>query len=374
MVSEEKHVGALTVLCVGLALFSALMSAFVLTMFARDLDRIFDTSLGWAWPMTSLAAFFVSLSVTFTMLASRNQSYGIISSSRFSKAISSILIQAVFGLTIIPGVWGLIIGETLASIASAVILLVALNSSYMKFHKMNLPSGKLIKSLSIVSSRYSSFPKFSLPQFLINSLSGFLLIAIILRNFSSGEAGQYFMMQRIVTIPAGIVSVAVSQILYLEAHQQIKTQGRFDESVIKAIAIQLFIGMPLFVILFFFGSAVFPLVLGTEWAPSGRLAELFAPYVVVHLVLSALAPVPVVANRQKAALILSIMQNTIFVGGFFLPALFGMSLENALSISIYASMPYMVFLILLFLLVSRSPASFSWMATGHFSDKKRVNR
>lgn len=374
MVSEEKHVGALTALCISLAFFSALMSAFALTMFARDLDRIFDASLGWAWPMTSLAAFFVSLSVTFTMLASRNRSYGIISSSRLSKAIASIFIQAALGLTIFPGVWGLIIGETFASIASAIILMMASNRSHIKLNKMIFFSGRYVKLISIVSRRYGSFPKFSLPQFLINSLSGFVLIAIILRNFSPGEAGQYFMMQRIVTIPAGIISVAVSQILYLEAHQQLKVLGRFDGSVIRAIILQLFIGIPLFVALFFFGSWIFPLVLGTEWTPSGRLAELFAPYVVVHLVLSALAPVPVVANRQRAALVLSIVQNTIFVGGFFLPAWLGMSLEEALSISIYTSIPYMVFLILLFLFVSRSPELFSSVTADHFSGVKRVNR
>ena len=115
MVAEERHVSALTALCVSLAIVSALASVLVLTLFARELDLIFNTSLGLAWPLTSIAAFFVSITTTFTMVASREQYYGGISVSRFCKAMVAILIQAALGLTILPNAWGLIIGETVAS-------------------------------------------------------------------------------------------------------------------------------------------------------------------------------------------------------------------------------------------------------------------
>ena len=67
------------------------------------------------------------------------------------------------------------------------------------------------------------------------------------------------------------------------------------------------------------------------------------------------APVPVIPRQQKMALILSIIQNAIFVGGFFIPAWLGMPLERAVSISVYISIPYMVSLIVLFFVISRTP-------------------
>ncbi|WP_202366263.1 oligosaccharide flippase family protein [Mesorhizobium sp. L-2-11] len=373
MVAEERHVSALTALCVSLAIVSALASALVLTLFARELDLIFNTSLGLAWPLTSIAAFFVSITTTFTMVASRRQSYGGISVSRFCKAMVAILIQAALGLTILPNAWGLIIGETFASSVGAALLLSARRWSCLSDLRLNVFEPRQRRPLLLVALRHQSFPKFSLPQFLINSLSGFVLIVIIVGFFSSTEAGQYFMMQRIVTIPAGIISIAVAQILYVEAHQLVQKTGRFDGAVMRVLILQMLLGAILFFVLLLFGVQMFSFVLGSQWAPSGHLAELFAPYVAVHLVLSALAPVPVIARQQRMALILSIVQNAIFVGGFFIPTWFGMSLERSVSVSVYVSMPYMISLIVLFFVVSRTPRPFS-VARDHFSGAEGSGR
>ncbi|TIP30111.1 MAG: hypothetical protein E5X67_03260 [Mesorhizobium sp.] len=373
MVAEERHVRALTALCVGLAIVSALASTLVLTLFARELDLIFNTSLGLAWPMTCIAAFFVSLTTTFTMVASRRQNYGGISASRFCKVVVAILLQAALGLTILPGAWGLIIGETFASGVGAAFLLSTRTWSYLSGLRLNVFEFRQRRPLLLVAQRHQSFPKFGLPQVLINSLSGFILIAGIVGIFSSVEAGQYFMMQRIVMVPAGIISIAVAQILYVEAYNLVQTTGRFDGVVIRVLILQMLLGAVLLFALLFFGAQMFSLVLGSQWAPAGHLAELFAPYVAVHLVLSALAPVPVIAHRQRMALILSITQNAIFVGGFFIPAWFGMSLARAVSISVYVSVPYMISLIVLFFVISRTPRPFS-MARDRFSGAEGLGR
>ncbi|MER9025796.1 oligosaccharide flippase family protein [Mesorhizobium sp. M0815] len=366
MVAEERHIRPLTALCVGLAAFSALVGALVLAVFAHDLDLAFGASLGLAWPMTCITAFFVSLAVTFSMLASRRQNYRDVSVSRFCKAMIAILIQVALGLTILPGAWGLIIGETIAAGLAAAILLSSRRWLYISDLRLNFFNRRSRQALLLVASRYHLFPKFGLPHFLINSLSGFTLIAIIGARFSSVEAGQYFMMQRIVMLPAGIISAAISQVLFLEAHQQLKKAGRFDGVVFRVIVVQVTIGAILLLTLLFFGADLFSLVLGSQWLPSGQLAELFAPYVAVHLVLSSLAPVPVVAGQQKLALILSVIQNVLFVGGFFVPAWLGMPLGSAVSTSIYISMPYMICLIVLFFVMSRTPGSFPIAGTNRF--------
>lgn len=300
MVAEERHVRALTALCVSLAIVAALASALVLTLFARDLDLIFNTSLGLAWPMTCIAAFFVSITTTFTMVASRRQNFGGISASRFCKAMVAILMQAALGLTILPNAWGLIIGETFASGVGAPLLLSTRRWSYLSDLRLNVFDFRQRRPLLLVAQRHQSFPKFGLPQVLINSLSGFILIAVIVSLFSSVEAGQYFMTQRIVTIPAGIISVAIAQILYVEAYKLVQKTGKFDGAVIRVLILQVLLGATLFFALLFFGIQMFSLVLGSQWPPSGHLAELFAPYVAVHLVLSALAPVPVIARQRQA--------------------------------------------------------------------------
>jgi O-antigen/teichoic acid export membrane protein len=112
-------------------------------------------------------------------------------------------------------------------------------------------------------------------------------------------------------------------------------------------------------VLFIFGSALFKFVLGSQWEHAGRLAEIYAPYVAVHLVLATLAPTTMIANRLGAAFVVSIVQNLIFLIGFWLGSVLYADAGKALALATYASIPFMTGIIVWYFWLSKSPVASS---------------
>ncbi|MDC1403686.1 hypothetical protein N8328_04705, partial [Crocinitomicaceae bacterium] len=88
-----------------------------------------------------------------------------------------------------------------------------------------------------------------------------------------------------------------------------------------------------FAILFFWGEPIFTFVFDAEWTLAGRLSEIMAVYMFFNFVISPISNLPIILNRQRAYLILGIVNTSIqlfFLG--LLPFWVDRSLENFESI------------------------------------------
>jgi O-antigen/teichoic acid export membrane protein len=350
LASSKREVTALVTLCVVLAVTVACCSAVIISLIAPWLDRTLHVEIGAAWLLMGLSALLVSVVVTLEMVSARQQLYAATATSRFVKVAVMLLLQCALGLSLLQGVWGLIVGELVAIMVALLVLLKAMRRLDEIALRSHIGRRRFRALVWGVAQKYRDFPAVNLPHSLTNNIVGWATMAFVIAMFSPRDAGHYFMMQRIVMLPAGFIGLAVSQVFFREAAEAMRRQGRFERLTVRVVCLQAGIGVAVALTLWLFGEALFKLVLGPQWALAGRLAAVFAPYVAIHLVLATLAPVPTIANKLRFAFAGSLLQNLIFVVAFWLGATGalgpnGATIENAVAMATYGSVPFMVGLV-----------------------------
>jgi O-antigen/teichoic acid export membrane protein len=360
LASSRREVTALVTLCFMLAGAVAGCAAIVIGAMAPWLDRTLHVGIGSAWSLLGLSALLVSMVVTLEMVSARQQLYTTTAIGRFVKVAVMLLLQCALGLTLLHGVRALIVGEIVAIFVALLVLLNALHRVGDIALLLHVGRHRFRMLVVGVARKYRAFPALNLPHSLTNSVVGWGTMAFVIAMFSPSDAGHYFMMQRIVMLPAGFIGLAVSQVFFREAAAAMRTHGRFDQLTFRVVCLQGGIGVIIGLTLWLFGEVLFKWVLGPQWALAGRLAAIFAPYVAIHLVLSTLAPVPTIANKLRFALVGSVLQNLIFVVAFWLGSHGslgpnGAGIENAVAMATYASVPFMCGL----------ACCYVYLATGH---------
>ena len=76
------------------------------------------------------------------------------------------------------------------------------------------------------------------------------------------------------------------------------------------------LGLPIFLILAFFGPEIFGFVLGEEWAIAGSYAQILTPWLFLNFVFSPFTDIPLIVKQQKKFFILSLVMNVLVVLAF----------------------------------------------------------
>jgi O-antigen/teichoic acid export membrane protein len=351
ILADKREVAAVATLCFSLAIVLGPVIALGMVLTGPMLDRTIHVAIGPAWPLLGLSSMLVSIAVTLEMLAARQQLYSVTSVGRFTKIAVMLVLQGLFGLTILPNVWGLIVGEIIAIMISIVALVFGLRRSLRLGQAQGYKRRR--HEVQAVAAKYSDYPKINLPHSLINSVVAWAIMGVVVATFNVSDAGNYFMMYRVVMLPAGFLGIAIAQVYYRDAAEAMRLHGRFDRLTIKVIGMQGVIGVLFAVILGLFGEDLFRIVLGPQWSLAGRLASVFAPYVAVHLVLSTLAAVPNITNNLRWAFVLSVLQNVIYVGAFWVGTKRSGDITGAVAMVTHVSVPYMLAIVGWYVVVSR---------------------
>ncbi len=330
--------------------------AAVLVFAHAAFDTATQVSLGLWWPVVALCGLLVSAGTTLTVLAIQRERYAAVSASRLTKPLVSLGLQATLALTILPGLAGLAAGEIIGAFSATGLLYLQLRKVDV-FASMPRPDRTLHRKYIFgIARKYSIFPLASLPQVFSGSVAALLTAILVASFFSAHEAGQWFMMQRVAMLPAGLVGTSMAQIYFAEAATSIRRDGSFAV-VFRRVAVgQALIGLFVATILTLFGGFLFPFVLGNNWIQAGQLSVIYAPYVAVHLVLSTLAATTILSKRQTQAFLVGLGQNLVFLGALALACSLQVSVEVALSVAVWASVPYMLAVVGWYWTLSRGAA------------------
>lgn len=331
-----------TLLSLGVATAVAIIVGVLLALAAAPLDRAFGTTLGLAWPTMALAGLLTSLASTLSTLAIKLGQNAAVTVTRLAKVACVLAIQLVIGVCYGTSAWGLVLGETVGIAISLWPLIRATRHAWSGSTRP-LPIKRrifLLRTRALIN-KHIDLPRVNLPQVLLNSLSGWSIICFATMFFTTAEVGQFFMMQRIVALPASVAGIAVSQAFYAAAVHMRAATGRFDSLVLRIMALQAALGITVALVLALFGPALFAIVLGEHWVGAGQLASLYAPYVAIHLVLMSLAPTPMVADRIRTTFFVAIGQSGLYLLAFILGAWFAGSIHGAVLAACWLSIPYM---------------------------------
>lgn len=268
--TRKEAIGLLSLSFVILAFF-LLISSFTLVILEDWAITLFnDPQFGRVIYLIPVTVLFLGTYQILSFWFNREKGYNEIAISKVAQNSSNTLLAVIIGFAFSWGT-GLIIGNLFGAVV-AVLFLITRN----KFHLFNIRKDIRKEELKRYASKFSDFPKFSLPTAFLDTFSNQIPIFFIVSFFNETIAGHFSFAYRILSLPLAFIGISLGQVFYqklTEMYQQNLDSRRF---ILKMWGMLLIFGIIPFLILFLFGEELFTLIFGEEWDTAGRIASVLS--------------------------------------------------------------------------------------------------
>jgi len=219
------------------------------------------------WVPAALAA--IGLYRVLSYWATRKRAYRPLSAAQIARSFTAALIQIVAGLLGL-GAGGLIGGR----VAGETGALAALGASLARRNGRQLwPHPLRLDRLRPLARAYADFPKYSLPQGLINAISQSVPAFLLAYLFDAQVVGLYAMAHRLLHLPARFIGQAVRQVFLQQASERAQQAGDLGRLHLRTTLALAGLGILPAAVVLLWGPALFGFVLGPEWVIAGRYAR-----------------------------------------------------------------------------------------------------
>ncbi|MBD3789218.1 MAG: oligosaccharide flippase family protein [Campylobacterales bacterium] len=169
--------------------------------------------------------------------------------------------------------------------------------------------------ITALAKKYSKFPKFNLPNALIDNIRISGINILIAKFFTTGVLGQFSLAWRMVQAPMMLIGSSLTQVFF----QKIATAQKNDlERIIKKFMVKAaIVAAPIFMIIYLFAEDIFALVFGNNWKVAGEAASIMAPWLFLNFLTSPLSTIFIVLNRQELVLAFSTVYMMVPLGLLF---------------------------------------------------------
>jgi O-antigen/teichoic acid export membrane protein len=175
---------------------------------------------------------------------------------------------------------------------------------------------------------------------------------IVAKFFSVNEAGLFSLAYSMASLPVSLISFSTATVVY---HRFIDTHKSNEKDlygvVCRVATIYLFLGLPIYGVLFFLGPIIFSIVFGESWGGSGVLASALALPMLLSFISTPLLSVFRVTRSQKLNFRVDAVMSPLVIAAFFAVARYG-ELANAVYVLAVLSSFHSIFLLFLCLRVS----------------------
>lgn len=227
-----------------------------------------------------------AFSATFSNLANREALFASLVRARLIGAVVGTI--ATLGL-FHAGTWGLICGQTLGALASAVAL--------GRVFAHTAPPAGTGAPLAELRRRFRSYPLWRLPADLINTSVSQVPLWIFGNVFGTTTAGYFSLVHRLYQAPVTLLGNALREVFVREAGAAYRTRGEcateFDQFARTLAAIGLLVCLPVVC----FGPAIFAFVFGEPWREAGELARWLGVWYFLRFAISPLTAMLVLGTR-----------------------------------------------------------------------------
>ena len=312
---ERKHLFGFSIK-LNFAFNSIVMLLFLLWVFLIQTKLGFDEKLMLLLvPVYSF--FFANIQVLRNLFVSQKQ-FKRISVMEITRAAIVGLLQALF--FIVPET-GLFLGVVLAQIIVFVIYIG--KASRSNAFSLKFPNTEEIR----LAKRHIKFPKFSVLSESFNFFSGQLPIFLLKPIFGETILGLYSFPHRYISTPIQLTSTSTASVYVEKAQSLNKFPEKLSTLTLSLFKRQFILGVLPFTILALWGKEVFQFIFGMEWATSGELAQLLAPWLFAVFLGSPLSSILIVKEKQHISLIYNILllffrAAALLVGGLYFHDIF----------------------------------------------------
>ena len=244
--------------------------------------------------------FFSRLNSSFQYWFNRNERFKLTARNMIVQSSANSILKVLFGflkMTKIGLILSTLFGQILAAFA-----IIFRNRNYSKYiYRFNR------KEMVTMAKKYAHFPLFTLPQSLVNTISGQIPIFILAPAFGMTEVGFFSLALTIGQKPITVFCSSMYQIFFQKVSQN-KNNHISSFLLIKKFCLNIsLVFLPIFIILGIFMPQIVTFLFGDGWYNSAVYLQIMMPWFFLTLLTSSLNYTPLIAGKQATALVLEIL-------------------------------------------------------------------
>lgn len=296
-----------------------------------------------------LAAFCSLCSIIIAQWLVRERSFSIIAKYGVFTSLVTNIPKALAGL-LAPSVLALIVTNIVGSLLGAMLTLRAYFVGTDNSRSESVYSSR--QSMLRLAVLYSDFPRYRMPQNLLNAFSHSLPVIVIAAYSGPESAGYYSLAFMMLSAPASLVGGAVMSVFYPKITEAIRAGDDVQSMIMTTTFWMAILGVAPYLMIIAYGPSLFGWAFGLEWSISGEYSQWLALWLFFQLINKpAVAAVPAL-RLQKGLLIYEIWST----GAKMLALYIGFSLfgEVLMAVAIYSVAGLVAYLWLIIWVVSSS--------------------
>lgn len=249
---------------------------------------------GWLY-FIPFVVFFTGLYNMFNYYNTRIKEYKSIAVSKVFKSVSMMFFQLLFGfINIMKG--GLMLGFGTSNLFGN-----------MKLLRNTIKNKELLKSVTSKSikdaaKKYRKFPYFTFPATLANLLSTEFTNVLISTVFNVSTLGFYSLSYRVLGMPSSIIGGSVGQVFMQEASNERIRTGKADVIFKSVMRKLLYLGVPVFGILFIFSEDLIAFIFGETWRIAGVYSQIMIPLLFMRFIAAPISTSLIVFEQQLTSM------------------------------------------------------------------------
>ncbi|MGE5397599.1 MAG: lipopolysaccharide biosynthesis protein, partial [Chitinophagales bacterium] len=256
----------------------------------------------WLW-IVPAGVFILGLVRIFGYFLSRIQKFKEITTMQMIQSILSSGIQITAGLLYSLGSLGLIIGNVIGSLVAVVG--VSCHANKIMDWKNRVSDFRLKAQLD-VAKRYKKFPKYNIFSDILNSSSSMLPLLLLGYYYNPVIVGWFALGQRVLALPMGLIGNSIAQVYFPKAVGE-RREGIAGKGMLRLFKTLLSLSLVPMVLLMIIGPELFSFVFGSKWVTAGTYVSYLGPWMLMVFVVSPLAVLFDVYERQRELLFFNIL-------------------------------------------------------------------
>jgi lipopolysaccharide exporter len=285
-------------------------------------------SAPWHMPLLlTLTVCFFGIFAALRYWCLRKERFAQVSQGTLVQAAGRALLQAIFGAAGFHSA-GLLVGETLGrGMGMSRMFRFAwpvLRDHARRFRWLDCKA---------VLWRNRKFPLYSLPASFLDALCLSLPVPLLIRLYGASIGGHYSLVWRAIALPGVLITAAIADTF----HSHMASCARETPDKVTALFSKTSLGLLLLgsiptAILWFWGAPLFRMAFGAEWALSGAIAAIIAPWYLSDFIVSPVSRVVFVLSGQEMKLIWDVLCLVALVAVFVVAELRNMEVLQTIRI------------------------------------------
>ncbi len=337
--SQDDAVNILA-LAVSISFILSLASLGVVFLFNKQIATLLGAPgiSGWLY-FIPISIFFSGLYQSFNYWTNRAKDYRRISVSKVVQFSSSSAVNVAMGL----GGWG--VGGLIGGNASGLIIAAC----YLGKNLLGDIKGYLRsitkERMAFNARRYQSFPVVNTLHAFSDTLQASAVNFLIAFYFGSQLLGFYAFTFRILRAPLGIIGSSLSQVFFQRASEAYNNQQPIAPLVRRMVLVLSAVALPIFILLYLYSPDIFVAIFGVQWREAGIYARILSPWLYFNFIVSPLAQIAIIVNRQKEMFYLGVLGNLLIVLSIIYGGLVAKDIKSGFIVLSLTESVYLLFLI-----------------------------